>query len=168
MRYQPNRDYVSNDEVQTPAVLARLLVRHFRPKGRILEPCCGEGRILRCLPHGAQWCEIKLGRDFFAWREPVDWILTNPPWSQIRPFLRHAMIVADNVVFLLTINHLWTKARLSDIRAAGFGIREIFLVEMPREFPQSGFQLGAVHLQRRWRGRIKLSCDRAFNKSSGA
>lgn len=157
MRYQPNRNYVSNDEVQTPPALARLLVRHFRPTGRILEPCCGQGRILRQLPRGAKWCEIKRGRDFFAWHEPVDWIITNPPWSQIRPFLQHAMTVADNVVFLLTINHLWTKARLRDIRVAGFGLREILLVEMPPEFPQSGFQLGAVHLQRRWRGRIKLS-----------
>ncbi|HRI83475.1 MAG TPA: hypothetical protein PLF88_13610 [Opitutaceae bacterium] len=157
MRFQPNRDYVSNDEVQTPAVLARMLVRHFRPRGRVLEPCCGEGRILHCLPRGACWCEIRRGRDFFAWTEPVDWIITNPPWSQIRPFLQHAMKLADHVVFLLTINHVWTKARLRDIREAGFGIREILLVDMPPEFPQSGFQLGAVHLQRGWRGRITLS-----------
>lgn len=99
-------------------------------------------------------------RDFFAWWEPVDWIITNPPWSQIRPFLQHALSLADHVVSLLTINHLWTKARQRDIRAAGFGLREILLVEMPPEFPQSGFQLGAVHLQRGWRGRIKLThCD---------
>lgn len=160
MRYQPNRDYVSNDEVQTPVALARMLVRHFRPAGRVLEPCCGEGRILRWLPRGACWCEIRRGRDFFAWTEPVDWIITNPPWSQIRPFLQHAMTLADHVVFLLTINHLWTKARLRDIRAAGFGLREILLVEMPPEFPQSGFQLGAVHLQRGWRGRITLSAGK--------
>ena len=157
MRYQPNRDYVSNDDVQTPSALARRLVRHFRPRGRVLEPCCGEGRILRHLPRGSHWCEIKRGRDFFDWQEPVDWIITNPPWSQIRPFLRHALSLADHVVFLLTINHLWTKARLRDIRAAGFGIREILLVDMPADFPQSGFQLGAVHLQRGWHGGIKLT-----------
>jgi hypothetical protein len=103
------------------------------------------------------WCEIKQGRDFFAWTERVDWIMTNPPWSQIRRFLQQAMSVADQIVFLMTINHVWTKARLRDIRAAGFGLREIVLVDMPPTFPQSGFQLGAVYLSRGWTGAIKLS-----------
>ena len=42
----------------------------------------------------------------------MDWIITNPPWSQIRRFLQHALSLADHVVFLFTINHLWTRARL--------------------------------------------------------
>ena len=103
------------------------------------------------------WCEIKRGRDFFDWDQPVDWIITNPPWSQIRDFLCHAMEMADHVVFLFTINHLWTKARLRDIHNADHGIREIVLVKMPKTFPQSGFQLGAVHLQYGWKGKITLS-----------
>jgi len=156
MRCQPNRDYISNDDIQTPIELAARIVRHFRPRGRVLEPCKGCGNFLRHLP-GAHWCEIKEGRDFFDWKDPVDWIITNPPWSQIRRFLQHAMTVADHVVFLMTINHVWTKARLRDIRESGFGIREICLVEMPESFPQSGFQLGAVHVGRGWKGDIRLS-----------
>lgn len=156
MRSQPNRDYVSNDDVQTPDDLASRLVGHFRPSGRILEPCKGDGSFLRHL-RGADWCEIKEGRDFFAWTESVDWIITNPPWSQIRRFLQHAMRIADHVVFLMTINHVWTKARLRDIRESRFALREICLVEMPDTFPQSGFQLGAVHVQRGWAGDIRFS-----------
>jgi len=102
------------------------------------------------------WTEIQRGRDFFDWTERVDWIITNPPWSQVRRFLQHAMKVADNIVFLMTINHVWTKARLRDIHTAGFGIKEILLVDMPRSFPQSGFQLGAIHIARGWRGRVQL------------
>lgn len=157
MHLQPNRNYRSNDVIQTPIGLARQLVAHFQPAGKVLEPCCGAGNILKFLPAGAEWCEITLGRDFFDWTQPVDWILTNPPWSQIRPFLAQAMRVADNIVFLLTINHLWTKARLRDIQSASFGIREIALVEMPPSFPQSGFQLGAVYLAKSWAGPIKLT-----------
>src|ERR1043166_3962728 len=143
MRLQPNRDYISDDVVQTPPALARRLVEHFQPRGHILEPCAGEGNFLRAIRaylrattrqritrsasqlavavrgssrvtrHSSlSWCEIKAGRDFFAWTEKVDWIVTNPPWSQIRAFLRHGMKVADNIVFLLTINHVWTKARI--------------------------------------------------------
>lgn len=174
MRFQPNRDYVSNDDIQTPPALARLLVEHLQPRGRILEPCRGDGNFFRALQAHARrsglkangskraaskvaWTEIKAGRDFFAWTEPVDWIVTNPPWSEIRRFLQHAMGLADHVVFLLTINHVWTKARLRDIAAAGFGIKEIVLVTMPASFPQSGFQLGAVHVQRGWNGPIALT-----------
>jgi hypothetical protein len=171
MRSQPNRNYVSNDDIQTPPALAQRLVEHFNPSGRILEPCCGNGSFLRALRAHQRslakisgsndsevfWTEIKRGRDFFAWTQPVDWIITNPPWSQIRNFLRHAMTLADHVVFLLTINHLWTKARLRDVREAGFGLREIVLVDMPDTFPQSGFQLGAVHLTRGHTGPITLT-----------
>jgi hypothetical protein len=66
-------------------------------------------------------------------------------------------MVADQVVFLMTINHLWTRARLRDIKAAGFGLREIVMIEMPRNFPQLGFQLGAMHLCRGWNKAITLT-----------
>lgn len=156
MKSQPNRDYVSDDVVQTPPDLARRIVEHFRPSGRILEPCRGEGNFFARMP-SAEWCEISEGRDFFQWDKPVDWIVTNPPWSQIRAFLQHSMKVADNIVFLMTVNHVWTKARVRDIYTAGFGIKEICLVEMPESFPQSGFQLGAIHLQKEWSGDITFS-----------
>ena len=103
MRLQPNRNYVSNDDIQTPPLLARRLVRHFRPRGRILEPCKGDGNFLKHLPKSAAWCEIKGGRNFFAWTQKVDWIITNPPWSQMRRFLQQAMSVADQVVFLISL-----------------------------------------------------------------
>ncbi len=156
MRSQPNRNYRSDDVVQTPPEMARRLVDHFLPTGRILEPCCGEGNFLRALPQGTEWCEISAGRDFFTWTEKVAWVMTNPPWSQVRAFLRHAMMVSDNIVFLVTINHLWTKARLRDLREADFGLKEIVLLETPASFPQSGFQLGAVHLVRGWTGDVRL------------
>jgi hypothetical protein len=150
MKSQPNRNYVSNDVVQTPVSLARALVAHFEPSGIVLEPCKGEGNILRFLPKGSPWCELSKGRDFFDWTKKVDWVFTNPPWSKIRPFLQHSLSIADDVVFLVTVNHLWTKARLRIIEDAGFGIQQIVLVDTPKSFPSSGFQLGAIHLTRGW------------------
>jgi len=165
MKYQPNRDYDSNDDVQTPPELAERIVNHFKPRGRTLEPCRGDGNFLRFMPQ-ADWCEIKEGRDFFEWKKKVDWVVTNPPWSQIRRFLQHAMMWSDNIVFLVTINHLWTKARIRDIGEFGFGIREICLLEMPKSFPQSGFQLGAIYLARDWRNQITLT-DLSTHQSNG-
>jgi hypothetical protein len=157
MRFQPNRDYVSNDVVQTPLPLARQLVEHFRPEGKVLEPCRGEGNIFRYLPADAAWCEISEGIDFLDYKERCDWIITNPPWSKIREFLAHGMEIADHVVFLMTVNHAWTKARVRDVREAGFGFRELVMVDMPSSFPQSGFQLGAVYWSRNWTGPITFT-----------
>src|SRR5674476_960756 len=69
----------------------------------MLEPCKGAGNFLKHLPQSAAWCEIKEGRNFFAWTQKVDWIITNPPWSQMRRFLQQAMSVADHVVFLISL-----------------------------------------------------------------
>jgi len=155
MKYQPGRDYVSNDDIQTPVELAGRIVAYFKPTGRILEPCAGDGNFLQHLP-GADWCEIKRDRDFFAYQQKVQWIITNPPWSQIRPFLAHAFTLANDVVVLVTINHVWTKARLRIARENNFGLRTLLLVDTPRSFPQSGFQLGAIHYQRGWDGPITV------------
>ena len=156
MKNQPNRNYKSDDIVMTPILLAEKLVNHFNPKGKGLEPCCGNGNILRFLDN-SDWCEISKGKDFFNYNEKVDYIFTNPPWSMIRRFLQHSMKLATNVYFLFTINHLWTKARLRDIENFQFGIKEICIFDTPKEFPQSGFQCGMVHLQKNYKGDIKFT-----------
>ena len=155
MRCQPNRNYKSDDVVMTPEDLARELIKHFNPQGKGLEPCRGTGNIWKNL-NNAEWCEITEGKDFFDWVEHVDYIFTNPPWSQIRRFLQHSYEIADEIYMLFTINHLWTKARLKDMRKAGFGIKEICTFDTPSNFPQSGFQVGMVHLSRGYSGNIQF------------
>ena len=153
---QPNRNYTSDDVVMTPIELAEKLVKHFNPQGKGLEPCCGTGNILKFLDN-ADWCEISKGKDFFEYNSKVDYIFTNPPFSKIRKFLQHSMELADNVYFLCTINHLWTKARLRDIESAGFGVKEICIFDTPKNFPQTGFQLGMFYIQRGWNGDIRFN-----------
>lgn len=156
MRFQPNRDYVSNDDVMTPKSLCDILYYHLSPNGVILEPCRGSGNFYSFFPEGSPWCEIKEGKDFFDYNEKVDWIITNPPWSLIGKFLVHSMEIADHVCFVATINHLWTKARIRNIKNNGFGIKEIILFDQPKNFPQSGFQLGMFHLERRYKGSTSI------------
>jgi len=157
MKSQANRNYKSDDEIMTPEYLAEALVNHFKPSGKILEPCKGTGNFLKFLPKGTLWCEISEGKNFFDFNEKVDWIITNPPWSQIRKFLQHSLEISKNVCFLFTINHLWTKARIKDIKKAGFGIREIVLFDTPDNFPPLGFQVGMIHLQYKYSGDIIFS-----------
>ena len=152
-----------NDCVNTPDLLASAIVKHFAPQihGRVLEPCEGGGAFTRAFAihkiKNVTALEILNGSDFFKFQEKVKWIITNPPWSLTRQFAKHAYEVSDNVVFLITVNHvLGLRARLRDMENAGFAIKEVVLCDTPdKPWPQSGFQLGAVHFQRGHVGTIK-------------
>lgn len=162
MRTQPNKDYKSNDCIMTPEYLAKTIVEYFKPSGILLEPCKGTGvfyKLLSKQPYSTcNYCEIREGKDYFNYKDKVDWIVTNPPWSKMRSFLYHSMELADNIVFLVTINHLWTKARLRDMKQLNFGIKEILMIpEKTKDFPQTGFRCAAIHLQKNYKGDIKLS-----------
>lgn len=153
-----------NDVVYTPDDLALKVVRHFKKQinGVVFEPCSGGGAFVRALRKiGIEPIEgdISKGLDFFDYTKKVDWIITNPPWSKARDFARHSYELADNIVFLITIIHFTAlRARLKDMEQANFMIREIALVDTPPyPWPQSGFQLGAVHLQRNWSGETKFT-----------
>jgi hypothetical protein len=147
-RLAPGSNAPDHDLVMTPPRLARQIVDHYAPHGRLLDPARGDGAFYAAMQrqsNDVHWCEITEGIDFYRWREPVDWIVTNPPWSKFRSFLRHAMRLAPNIVFLATVSHFVLKARLRDMRAAGFGIVEVMLVEEPPlPWPRSGFQPAAV------------------------
>ena len=164
------------DCVQTPVDLALDIMNHFKPSGNVLDPCKGKGNFIQAYENynlikqlegneGIKWtwCETLENKDFFDFQERTDWIITNPPYSKMRKFIQHSMEVSDNIVFLTTINHLWLKARIRDIREAGFGIKEIIIFDTPKTFPQSGFQIGAFHLQRGYVGDIKFKLGGFFS-----
>ena len=158
MKSQPNRNYVSNDVIMTPEPLCKALVNHIKPEGIILEPCKGTGNFLKYLPKDTLWCEISEKIDFFDFNQEIDWIVTNPPWSNIKKFLIHSLELSNNVCFLTTINHLWTKARLKIIKENGFGIKEIIIFDTPKSpWPQQGFQVGMFWLQKGYIGDIKFT-----------
>ena len=144
-----------NDCVMTPVYLTKQIVEHFNPQGKILEPCCGNGNFLQAMP-SADWCEIDKGKDFLTIQGHWDWIITNPPYSKYRLFLTKSMEVADNIVFLIPLVHIWTKARLKIMQDNGFRIKEIYYFETPKEFPQMGFQFGCVYYKRNWRGETAI------------
>lgn len=149
-----------DDRVMTPSPLARKIVDHFAPSGSILEPCQGDGAFADAMMgYGAVFsCEIEDGRDFFEFESKVDWVITNCPYSQFRQFLIRSMELADNVVFLAPLNHFVTKARMRDIKKAGFGFVESLLVDTPpKPWPQSGFQIAAVYLRRGYIGPMKFT-----------
>ena len=69
MKHQPNKNYNSNDEIQTPPLLCEAIVKHFQPSGIIMEPCRGEGNFYNALKKYTinstlMYAEINEGIDF--------------------------------------------------------------------------------------------------------
>ena len=69
---------------QTPAELASKLINEIplEPDDKVLEPFKGEGAFYNSFPDfvNKDWCEIEEGRDFLNYNEPIDWVISNPPF----------------------------------------------------------------------------------------
>lgn len=148
-----------NDDVFTPEPIAEKIVKMFQPTGRILEPCKGKGAFMKYLPNGTEWCEITEGRDFFDYKEKVDWLVTNPPYSIFNKFLEHSFEIADNVVFLTPVAKvLKSWGTIMKIKQYG-GIKKIWFVPANRCGFPFGFPCGAFHFQRNYKGSMEVDYD---------
>lgn len=144
--------HFTNDDV------ARRIVEHFKPVGRCLEPFAGEGAFLQHLPPGSQWCELSKGVDFFSWTDHVDWIVSNPPFSNLTQVFEHAFSVAENCVFLIPISKYWSSAPRLELAARYGGLVEILHMGPGRRIGfDIGFPFGALHFQRGYKGPIKMA-----------
>jgi len=140
------------DRVYTPTWVARDMVEHFKPSGRILEPARGAGAFTDLLP-GCDWCEIDEGRDFFEWKQRVDWVVSNPPYSITRRWFRHSYEVATELLYLVPLRNVFSGfGFLREIHAFG-GIVEIrnYGTGCSLGFPM-GNAVGAFHLRAGYRG----------------
>jgi hypothetical protein len=161
----PAKNAPEHDFVMTPPALAQKIVDYYSPTGRLCDPCRGAGAFYTALQQRSRepvaWCEINESRDFFNHTGQYDWVITNPPWSKFRAFLGHAMAQSNNVVFLATMVHFVTRARLADIYSADFGLKTALLCpQPPAPWPSSGFQLVAMQVTRGFSG--PLNIDRAL------
>lgn len=146
--------HAHRDVVLTPAHIASGIVDYFKPSGRILDPCKGDGAFLRQMP-GAEYCELQEGRDFFDWREPVDWIVSNPPYSVFLEWMRHSFRVAENIVYLIPINKAFNSNTLLKETYEWGGIAEILHIGSGAACNfKLGFAVGAVHYKRGYSGGI--------------
>ena len=105
--------------VLTDPVFARKIVNHlspqFDPDDSFLDPFAGLNAFYDNMPDNKYRCEIRDGYDFLDWNQPVDWIISNPPWkgSQYPGLAKHAFDIAQNVVYLCRWDTLlgnWQKA----------------------------------------------------------
>jgi hypothetical protein len=153
-----NNGKTSKDEdvVFTPPHVAQELVTRYAPTGKVLDPCAGDGVFRKLIP-GCLWCEIKEGRDFFNWKEPVDWIIGNPPYSILNQWLEHSFSLATDVIYLLPIAKVFgSRKRLQMIANYG-GIVEVYAPWTGRAVGfEFGWACGAVHFRKNHGQRMDL------------
>jgi len=145
-----------NDVVFTPDLLAKQICEMFPIRGKVLEPCKGEGAFLRYLPEGTEWCEIADGRNFYDYTQQVDWIVTNPPYSDFNRFLEHSFSLAENIVLLLPLAKLFkSMGTIKKVLSWG-GIRSIKLLPASKAGFPFGFPCGVFFLQKGFKGHTKI------------
>ncbi len=141
----------------TPTV-AKRIVEHFQPDGRILEPFRGTGVFLGALSGGTEWCEIDMGRDFLEWTEPVDWIVTNPPFSFLTAVMRQCFEVARHTVLLVPMSKIYSSEPRMELVRDVAGIEEQLYLGSGRAIGfDIGFPFAAMKFTRGYRGPTKTS-----------
>lgn len=108
------KERIEYDVYETPEIVVKKLldIIPIDPSKTYLEPCKASGRIYHYLPEGSQWAEIREGVDYLTTSfNPVDFIITNPPFSLAQEFIEKALTEAKVVVMLLRINFLGSFKR---------------------------------------------------------
>jgi hypothetical protein len=135
------------DNYPTPAWCVRRFAERFRlPGSRWLEPCAGDGAIVKAFNQGAglgpaqrgNWTMVEIRdecahdlaslgpfyiTDFLGWAPPRDYddvfdvAITNPPFSLALPILQKCLTLAKVTILLLRLNWLGSEERHSFLTA---------------------------------------------------
>ena len=146
------------DRVWTPEIVAEDMVDWFKPTGVILEPCNGIGNISKFIPD-CLTCEIDDGSDFFQFKDRVDWIITNPPYSIFSKIIKHGLTLSNNSVWLLPTWKMFSGyGLLKSIKDHG-GIKHIRHYGTGTKLGWSPLAnaISAIHIQKEYTGDISQS-----------
>lgn len=108
-----NKKRKKSDFYETPYSLTRLLLNKIKLDGKILEPSCGNGAIVKVLKEfgyeNVTYYDIE--KDFLKENEKYDVIITNPPFSLAKEFIEKCKVVSDSFYLLLPLSYLHGKER---------------------------------------------------------
>jgi hypothetical protein len=107
----------------------------------VCDPFRGSGAFHSHMPPGSPWSEVKEGRDFFASADPVDWFVSNPPYSVTDRVLAHSASRARRGFGYLLPLHAITPRRIEAMESAGFGLSTVHLCKVFRWYGMSAFCL---------------------------
>ena len=126
-KFKNRQSFDPRDFYQTPYPMTAALVEHLADVPRdtaICDPCVGSGAIVDVLRQSfpASWgfdkfveFESQQKRDFLHYMQPLDLIVTNPPFNAATDFIEHSMKVATKAWFLLPLDYLSSKQRFERV-----------------------------------------------------
>jgi hypothetical protein len=145
-----------SDVVYTPVEVSKQIIEFLQPVGKCLDPCRGDGSFYNQMLN-SDYCEITEGKDFFEYKEPVDWIIGNPPYSNFKEFLEHSFTIAQNVSFLVPTNKVFQRQVIMEMINKWGGVKSMIIYGSGSliGFP-FGFSVGNFHFQKGYKGECKI------------
>lgn len=164
-------DYKSNDDdqlakqvekdpsiVMTKPEMAKHLINLIQyEEGEVwLEPARGDGGFYNNFPTNVvgRYCEINEGSNFLEYTEPVDVVISNPPFVPRKLFwdfmTKSMQIARKNIYWLINLSSLnvFTPKRLLEMKDAGWFIQRFHIVSDKRWFGRYVFlKIGKVDLE---------------------
>ena len=137
-----NRAY-ANDVFYTPPGLVNQLLKHtpIHPEEFVLDPFSGDGAFFNAFDNRAKdWCEIELDKDFFGYDVPVDWVVSNPPFSLISETLDHTCKIATTGFAYIMPTYSLTHNRINRANGFGFKLSKLVFFPTPKNW-NLGFQM---------------------------
>jgi hypothetical protein len=131
------------DKFYTPLALVEKHIEHIKdliePNKTIYEPFSGDKRYVRLLRekfpnNNVIHTEIDDGEDFFEFHEPVDYIITNPPYSKMDKVLEHLIELKPSLISMLIGYLNVTPKRIADMNAKGYYIERILFAKVKNWF----------------------------------
>ena len=129
----------------------------MNPSGGCVDPCKGDGSFYNNLPIKKDYCEIDEGKDFFTYKNKMNWVIGNPPYSLFEEFLRHSFYLAENVSFLVPINKVFQRELIMNMINKYGGIRQIIVFGSGQKIGfQFGFSVANFHFQKGYKGQTNI------------
>ena len=124
----------ANDVLFTPLPVALKLIEmtNIQRNEKVLDPCREEGVIYNNLPSTCDkdWAEFTEGRDFFEYNNPVDTIISNPPFSIYTKWIQHCIALnPTKIAFVMGCLNL-TTIRLKLLEDNGYFMTKMRIVNV--------------------------------------
>lgn len=115
-------------------------------RGKILDPCSGLNKVFynNFNTDNKDWCEIDLGRNFYDYKNEVDWCISNPPYHILwkdenykNGFMGKTMEICNKGFgYLVNLNgfNSFTPKRLQLLKEEGFYLQKLHIVSDSRWF----------------------------------
>lgn len=134
----------TNDELYTPPSLSKKFIQlmEIPEEDNLLDPFYGTGSFFNNFNHNEKnaFCELNLGKDFFKYNIKHDWIISNPPFSQLTKILEHTCKLSIKGFGYVMPAYALSLSRIKKINLHGFYINKIIYFSNPKEW-RLGFQM---------------------------